>query len=198
MKIITFPLVMGMLLLSSICEGKEYQPKSHKYTAKVSTIRLNSLLIDKGKKQDDVVEVNVASIILDPPLEIKDARKAPRHSIPEINTLVNYTVANIEGSVKDLISFWAPEERAEKEKLMDNPKIFNANRKYHKKNPGLNIVGIVYQKETSSILIERHGSVTGVTFRKSGNKYYLTDKPTDDLELAIIEASFNQSAFRLK
>lgn len=190
MRIITFPLVMCMLLLSSICEGKELKPQPHKYTAKVSTIRLNSLLLDKGKKQDDVVEVNVASIIFDPPLEIKDARKAPRHSIHEINTLVDYTIANIEGSVKDLISFWVQEERAEKKKVMGNPKMFKANRNYHKKNPGLNIVGIIYQKETLSILLKRHRSVTGVTFRKSGKKYYLTDKPTDDLELAIIEASF--------
>ncbi|MCH8209197.1 MAG: hypothetical protein IIA62_09145, partial [Nitrospinae bacterium] len=91
MRIITFPLVMCMLLLSSICEGKELKPQPHKYTAKVSTIRLNSLLLDKGKKQDDVVEVKVASIIFDPPLEIKDARKALRHSIHEINTLVDYT-----------------------------------------------------------------------------------------------------------
>jgi hypothetical protein len=138
----------------------------------------------------------VPTIFFDPPIDIKDARDKFQHDIPEINALVHYTAINIDGSLEEVAPLWDPKERADKIKFMSDPEIFKANQNYFKKYPGLNIIGIIYQQETSSILVNMRGSVMGVNFRKVGDQYFITDKPDDDLELAIIEASYNVNDFQ--
>lgn len=192
MKAPAIALVASLFLLGSLCKAATLEKGPHNFTAKVSSVRLNAKLTSQGKKLEDSVTVSVPSILFQPVLEIADARKAAPQPIPEVNTVIAYTKANIEGSVDDIVSFWLASERPEKRKLVADPAMFKANREYYQKNPGLKIVGLVFQKETVSVLLQRSGQVVGATLRKSGDRFYLTDHPSDDLELAIIEASFNQ------
>lgn len=190
MKATVIALIFIIVFSSSLYANEILKPEPHEFTAKVSSVRLNTQLISQGKNQDDHVSVHVSSIILNKPLQITDVRNAKPHSLSEINTIISYTKANTEGSAEDILSYWSPGERAEKSKLLSDPKIFNKNREYHQKHPGLVVIGLIFQADTTSVLVERHGSVLGVTLREGGGKYYLTDNPSNDLELAIIEASF--------
>ena len=139
-----------------------------------------------------MVSVSVPAIIFKKPLYIKDVRQASKHAHPEVDRIINYYKTNIEGDAESILSFWLPGERQKKAELVNDPEILKQTKNHFAQRPYLTIIGIVYQKETSSVLINRHSNVMGISLRKVGTEYYLTDIPSDDLELAIIEASFNQ------
>ena len=163
----------------------------HTFKARVTNVRLNALLTSQGKKPTDEVLASLPATIFVQPLQIQDVRTVTtKNTIAEIDTLIRYTKANIEGSAQDILSFWAPEERAEKSKLLSRPEIFKANREYSAKNPNLIILGVVFQTDTSSILLQKQNGVIGISFLKKNNQIFLTDKPSNDLELAIVEASY--------
>ena len=163
----------------------------HTFKARVTNVRLNALLTSQGKKPTDEVLASLPATIFVQPLQIQDVRTiTTKNTIAEIDTLIRYTKANIEGSAQDILSFWAPEERAEKSKLLSRPEIFKANREYSAKNPNLIILGVVFQTDTSSILLQKQNGVIGISFLKKNNQIFLTDKPSNDLELAIVEASY--------
>lgn len=164
------------------------QPKA--FTAKAANVRLNVRLATPTKKLDDTVAVTVPAIIFAKPIEIADVSGVNKHSIPEVDTLIQYTRANIHGSAEEILSFWLPEERTGKSALLSQPKIFQANRDYHMKVPGLAIIGLVFQPQTTSVLIRRAGGVVGITLAKKDGRFYLTDHPSNDLELAVIESYF--------
>ena len=181
--------IFAFLTIQAVAETiPKTQP--HAFTARVSKVRVNSYLIAQGKKQDDKVSVSVPSILFTPALKIEDVRTSSTNTIPEINTLISYMKANIDGSEQEYLSFWYPTERPAKAKLISNPKVLQANRDYLRKSPGLTIVGIVFQEKTTSILLKSGQWVHGVTLVKEDSKYFMTDNPSNDLELAIIEASF--------
>ena len=168
------------------------KPEEHEFRALVSAVRLNTQLLGQGKKQSDQVSVSLPAILFKEPLRIADVRSAEVHSLDEVNTIVAYTKANIEGSAEEILSFWTPEERREKAELLNDSDMLKANREYHRENPGLTIVGVVFQDATASLLLERSHGVVGITVRRIGEEYFLTDDPSDDLELAIVEASLSQ------
>jgi hypothetical protein len=196
MKISPILILICLFLFSGGCDGKENKLDTHRFTAKVSAVRLNSQLLDRGEDPNGSVSVEVPTIFFDPPINIKDARNKFHHKIPQINALVHYTAVNIDGSLEDVAPLLDPKERTEKVKFMSDPEIFKANQNYFKKYSGLNIIGIIYQKETASVLVNMRGSVMGVNIRKTDGEYFITDKPDDDLELAIIEASYNVNDFQ--
>ena len=165
-------------------------PRPHVFTAKVANVRLSARLLSQGKKPEDMVSISVPAIIFAQPMEIGDVRSANTHSMPEVDTVIRYMKANIDGNVQVILSFWLPEERAEKSKLLSQPSMFQANRDYFTKNPGLSVIGLVFQTRTTSVLIKRPAGALGVTLVKKDGRLYLTDHPSNDLELAIIEASF--------
>ena len=169
-------------------ETKLPQPKT--FTAKVVNIRLNAKLATPDKKPDGTVDVTVPAVIFTKPVEIADVRSINMHAIPELDTIIQYTKANIQGSEKEILSFWLPDERAGKSALLGQAKIFQANRDFHTKYPGLGVIGLVFQSQTSSVLIRRAGRVMAVSLNKKDGQLYLTDHPSNDLELAVIEASF--------
>lgn len=185
---ITF--IASAILDLSVNAAEIPTPQPRVFTATVSNVRLNSRLIEQGKKGKDTVSIIVPAVIFAQPLEIKDVRKADKHSIQEVDTLIRYTKANIEGSAEEILSFWLPEERAEKSTIVNNLKMFQANRDYHMKKPGLSVIGLVFQEQTTSILLKRGPRVMGVTLAKKDGRFYLTDHPSNELDLAIIEASF--------
>lgn len=161
-----------------------------KFVAKVSDVRLSSTLLSQGKTNDDIIIATVPSIMFNPILEFKDVRDGSSHTIPEISILLHYHKKLIEGSVNEILGFWLKKERNPKKELLSNPERMNQARDYYLNNPGLKVIGIVYQKKTSSVLIDIGELILGYSFKVKNGKYYLTDNPTNDLELAIIEASF--------
>jgi len=191
LPVITFAASAILPLYADAAEIQTPQPKA--FTAKVANVRLSARLATQGKKQDDTVAVTVPAIIFAKPIEIADARSVNKHAIPEVDTLIQYTKANIHGSAEEILSFWLPEERAGKSALLSQPKIFQANRDYHMKSPGLSIIGLVFQSQTTSVLIKRSAGVVGVTLARKDSRFYLTDHPSNDLELAIIESSFTSN-----
>ncbi len=162
----------------------------HEFTAKVSKVRLQSKLIEAGKTNDDSVTVKVQAILYPKPIVIADARKATTDDLPEeVKFLVDYTVANLEGSAEDIAAFWAPSVRAEKLAMIT--KYHAKNRELTAKSPGLTVVAIV-KHGTESVSVIRQMTekmVVGVTLIKKEGRLLLINQPKNDLELAIIEAS---------
>lgn len=167
-------------------------PTEHMFTTKVAAVRLSGHLLAQGKSMEESVSVKVPAIIFKNPLYIKDVRQAGKHPHPEVDKIIQYYKTNIEGDAASILSFWLPGERQEKGELVNDPEILAQTKKHFAQRPYLTIIGIIFQKETSSVLIKRHTNVRGISLRKAGTDYYLTDIPTDDLELAIIEASLIQ------
>jgi hypothetical protein len=151
MKItMTLALTMSFLLPLRVHAQVIPMTQPYTFTAMVSNVRLNSVLIAQGKKEAHKVSVTVPSTIFSQPLQIEDVCKAQVNPIPEVNTLIQYSIANIGGSLQEILLFWSPKERPEKSKLMQQPEIFQANRDYIRKNPGLSVIGLVYQAGTTS------------------------------------------------
>lgn len=164
----------------------------HEFTAKVSNVRLQSQLIESGKSNEDFVTVKVSAILYPEPIVIEDVRKASTSNLPEeVKLLVAYTKANIEGSPEEIVAYWAPSIRAEKMKLLG--KYYEKNREIMAKHPGLTILAIVRHGDDSISVINQlsENIVIGVTILEKDGRLFLMDKPKNDLELAIIEASFH-------
>ena len=183
--------LLSLVLLSSIPVQAESgrNAKQHSFTAKVADVRLNAELIAQGKTHEDKVSVEVSAEIFDQPIHIPDARTAPKHEIPEVDFLIRYTKANLEGSVQEILAFWHTSARAEKQDMMSRPEMFKANRGYFMKNPGLTVSGIIFQEGNVAVMTQRGPLIVHVLLTKQDGRYVLTDQSSNDLELAIIEAS---------
>jgi len=190
-------IVVVLLFIFAGCAAKEdssVTPNTfteHEFTAKVGHVRLQSQLIESGKSNDDFVTVKVSAILYPEPIVIEDVRKAAALDLPaEVAFLVDYTKANLEGSPEEIVAYWAPSMREEKMKMIG--KYYEKNREAMAAHPGLKIVAIVRHGEDSLSVINKLSEklVVGVTMIKEDGRLFLTDKPKNDLELAIIEASF--------
>lgn len=163
-----------------------------KFSANTDEIPLpNNVDLDYEKlKKKKKITVEVPAILFKKPLIISDVRKATKTHKDEINFLIDYWRVNIDGTPEDIVSFWLPEERAEKLALFKNPETFTKNREYARENPGLQVLGIIYQKTTISVLTPFTDAMAlGINMKKIGNKYFLTDNPTNPLELRIVEVA---------
>jgi hypothetical protein len=186
---------MLFFLLSSAYADDLPKKELKVFTAAVSDVRLQGTLQEQGKKLDDIISVKVPAIIFNKPIKITDVRKAKRYQVPEIDILISYLKANIDGSAQDMAAFWAPSEQKEMLEDMSNPEMFKKNRSYRQEYPGLTILGIIYQDKTMSVLTRETDPnpilpAIGITMIRIDGKLYLTNHPNNDLELAIIEASF--------
>ncbi len=164
----------------------------HEFTAKVSNVRLQSQLIESGKSNEDFVTVKVSAILYPEPIVILDVRKATTLNLPEeVKFLVGYTKVNIEGSPEEIAAYWAPSIREDKMKMIR--KYYEKNREIMAKHPGLTILATVRHGDDSISVINQLSEkiVIGVTIIEKDGRLFLTDKPKNDLELAIIEASFH-------
>ncbi len=182
----------SVLLLFGAPSVAQEEPREHEFRAAVSAVRLNSELIAHGKKHGDDVTLTLPAIFFEPPLVILDVRKFQLHTRDEVNLVVAYTRANLEGRAPDILAFWAPDEREDKSELLEDPEIFKKNREYHLGNPGLTILGMVFQDSTVTVLLKRSNRVVGINLVRAEDRFFLTDHPNDDLEIAIVEASLNK------
>ena len=161
-----------------------------KFSAGVGEIRIPPEADYESLKKKKQIDVKVPAILFKKPIIISDVRKAAKSAHDEINFLVEYTKVNLAGTPEDIAAFWVPEERAEKLALFKDKEVFARNRELVQESPGLHVLGIIYQKTTLSVLEPLSDTTAiGITMKKVGSKYYLTDHPTNDLELAVIEAA---------
>ncbi|MCZ6688768.1 MAG: hypothetical protein O7H41_04105 [Planctomycetota bacterium] len=191
-------LISLLVLLLSGCDGDKNDTgtaqnkfSQHEFTAKVSNVRLQSQLIESGKSNDDSVTVKVSCILYPEPIVIEDARKATKLDLPEeIKFLVGYTRSNLEGSAEEIAGHWAPSLREEKLKMIK--KYYEKNKEMMAKHPGMTILAIVRHGDDSRSVIKQLSEkvAVGVTMTEMDGRLFLVDKPRNDLELAIVEASF--------
>ncbi len=173
----------------NIVESKELEYKDTTFTTTVGNVRLQAQLADKGKENTDKVSVTVPAAIFNKPIIIEDVRKVTASHGKEIDFLVAYHKANIEGDKEKLLSFWHPAEKEEVSKDVNDPELLKHTKEYMTKNPGMTIHGVIKQKSNISV-ITGTDFVFGISIRPKEGKLFLTNKPDDDLELAIIEGSF--------
>lgn len=182
--------VVSALSFPKAIYAGDYMFSTKNFTARVGNVRLQSLLVEQGKENEDTVDVQANVYMFEPSINIDDVRGAEASDIEEVDFLVEYTKANIEGDVAKIASFWAPDERSKIKEQLSDPEMLSRSMAYFEKYPGLNVVGIVDQGATKSILQRSLSMVFGANIKESGGQIYLTNKPANDLELAIIEASF--------
>lgn len=161
-----------------------------RFSAEVDEIRIPPEVDYESLKKKKKINVEVPAILFKKPIVIPDVRKAAKTQHEEINFLIDYTKANLVGTPEDIAAFWLPEERTEKLALFKDKDLFARNRELVQERPGLHVLGIIYQKTTVSVMtLHSEGMTFGINMKKVGSKFYLTDHPTNDLELAVIEAA---------
>jgi hypothetical protein len=185
----TIPALLLSLILSSVSSAIT---EKHTFTAPVSSVRLSSELIENGKSRDDTASAQVKAVIFEEPLIIPDFRKAGEHKNPEVNSIINYHKAMLSETAPEVLNLWHPDSRKEKEKQITNVALEQM-KDYLREDPQICILGVIYQDHTSSVLLKMGSFVAGFNLRKQDEDLLLTDHPSNDLELAIIEASFSKN-----
>jgi len=132
--------------------GQNPAYKSKSFQALVKNVRLQSELIKQGKSNTDKVSVEIPAILFDQPIEIADVRNINESFGPEIDFLVAYTKANIEGSKSDILSYWHASAKGSVRQMLENDALFKMNQAYLARNPGLVVVGMVRHKNSISVL----------------------------------------------
>jgi hypothetical protein len=176
-----------ILSLSTSAQTLPNAVKLLKFSAAVDSVRLNSQLLSQGKKHGEVVEISVSGQLYNPPIKILNPLKDCSNKVKTIEFYCLYQRDLTSGNKNAVISKWSSDEQASKKALIDKhwEEIIDSN----KSNSEIIVRGIIYQK-TTDILLVGSKSVMGIPLKKSGNSYFMTDKPDNDLELAIVEATF--------
>lgn len=180
---------LGLFLSVQMSAAADPRAEEQSFSAKVSDVRLSADLMAQGKQPEDQVTVVVGAKMFDPAVDIKDVRTAGKLPVPEIDFLKNYFKANISGSAEEMLAYWHPSDRAEKETMMADPAMLKANRGMFERNPGFVVRGLVFQEGTTAVLVKRGRFSFFFSLIKSGDGFLLTDRPGNDLELAVIEAA---------
>lgn len=191
----TLILVILFLALPLAIHAKDFgRPVMNIFTAKVSNVRLAGTLTEQGKDMDDMVSVKVQAIIFPKELKIPDVRKAESYNQPAIDTYVRYNRACMNGSAEELARYWAKLERKEQKKLLADPEMLSRTHDYFRSNPGITIVGLIFNDNQTTVLTREMFGVTetvmGTSMVHEDGGTFLTNKPTNDLDIAIIEGSF--------
>ncbi len=163
------------------------------FEAQVGNVRLNSKLIEQGRTKTEMVSVEVPALIFSEPLDFPDVRQVKGNHRPEVAFVLDYRRTNLEGTAEELLAYWTPADQARVRALVDDEELFRKNRERLQKHPGLTLVGLVQIGETTVVLV-KHSPLTvwGMSLRPIQGKWYLVNKPKDDLTLAIVEASFSR------
>ena len=114
--------------------------------------------------------------------------------VDELHAFLNrYYAANVQGKPADLLAFWEPGRRASLERTFAKPGLWERNRKAMQARRGYSVHGALLQGEVLSLLISRGSPwVLGVNLRAKGASFELVADAPDDLQLAIVEASFSK------
>jgi hypothetical protein len=157
---------------------------------RVGDVRLQKLLLDQGKRNDDSVSVTLPAALFDPPIEIADVRNATADHREHIEFLVTYYKAVIEGSKEEIVEFWCPGSQTKVKEMLNDPDLAERSREGVARNPDLVVVGLVKDSGLVSVLQKRSVGVWAVTMASNQGGICLVQNPPNDLDLAIVEASF--------
>ncbi|MDP7038446.1 MAG: hypothetical protein QGI45_04765 [Myxococcota bacterium] len=180
-----------ILLLPCACgqvSSKMMGFSPHKFEALVKDVRLQGHLIEKGRKDEDMLSVTVPAVLFAPAIVVDDVRSAKNIYGEPMDTYIRYIKANIDGKLADILSFWTGPEHSRVAELFNNPEMLEKNRTYFKSKPGVKIVGMIKQAKTVSLLVG-DSWIMGIPMQQVDGQYKIGKSP-DDLELAIVEASY--------
>jgi len=181
-------IVVLMAFFASHCFAFD-MPKVEKrtFTAKVADISL-SAFSEKGVT-DEEVSVTAPSIIFSNPLRIDDVRKVSLFGSPEIDTFVRFRKTLCEGSPDEIVSFWAPKERKGNLEIIYKSNNLDKVHNLCNANPQLTIIGLIFQKDTTAILLKcntKADFVCNMNLVKENERFFLTRFPSNKQDLAII------------
>lgn len=186
MRAIILALLLGPALLLN---PSAHAVSLNEFSARVGDVRLSGAL---NQPLDQEVTVVAAADIFEGSLRIEDVRLPPALEYQELRRLVAYYQTLMHGSADDILAFWHPEERAQKAASVTDPQKLAATRKYYTTNPSLEIVGMLYQNGSTSVLMTMGSHVIGATLKPYQGQLYLSDQPADDVQLAVVEASLRR------
>ena len=188
-----FPFVISLLIILALPlhASQIFKQELRTFTADAGGVRLNGLL-EESKIVDGKVTVKVPCIIFENPLKILDVRHAGSSGRREVDMVIAYHKLLIEGDVKRAIELWEPNVRKKKSRLLMDKMSLKNRQEYFKEHPGLTVIGLIFQKNTTSVLVDSDSGLPSVTLVNKADKLYFTDHPTNDLELSIVEASFDK------
>ena len=192
LKYLFFSVLAIFVFLGCSKEESKVQYKQHSFTAKVQDVRLSANLLRQGKAKDEKVSVNIPSLMFNPPIYVQDVRKVRQSVSAEVAFIISYLKANAQGQKEKIYEVLVPSYRKEMQGLFDDETIFKRNTAIFEKNPELTVYGQIKQGNSVSVLAKYgpYDFVVGITLVQVDGKLYITDKPTNDLDLAIAEASF--------
>lgn len=185
-------LLSVVLLLGCSKEKTNIQYSEHQFTANVADVRLSAELLKQGNRKEDKVSLLYPAFLLNPPLYSKDVREFKQKVSGEVAFVLEYIKANIQGDKEKIYEALTPTYRKQMQSLLDDESIFRHNCEIFEKNPEITIYGQIKQGDDVSVLVKYgpYDFVVAITLVKIEGKFYITDKPTNDLDLAIVEASF--------
>lgn|GEM_PF-2670885 len=189
----TLPFVISLLIILSLPlhASQIFKQELRTFTADAGGVRLNGLL-EESKIVDGKVTVKVPCIIFEKPLKILDVRDAGSSGRREVDMVIAYHKLLLEGDFKRAIELWEPNARKEKTQFLMDKGSLKYRQAYFKEHPGMTVIGLIFQKNTTSVLTELDSRLHRLTLVNKAGKLYFTDHPTNDLELAIVEASLDK------
>lgn len=186
---VAFALAMMALGGGGVCAQAPSQAPVVTFRAPMENVREARQLMEQGFESGDTVEVSERAVVFEPPLVIADARNPGNLPSEEVRFLVNYLQANFNGTPEALAEFWDPSARTDRLKQMRSPERLRASREYFAKMPGVTVLAVIYQQGTASVITSRGMGTQTVHLRRTADRLYLTDRPANDLSIAIVEAS---------
>lgn len=162
-------------------------PEPKTFTAERRAIRLNGQL---PPSKEETVTVKAKAIVYNPPLVIPDFTQYKEPLDQAVQFIVNYHKTLVNSGPDDISVMWHSGERNGKKELLEREGVLAAMKKHYQSNKRLEIYGIVYQENTESVPMKLGEYVVSFNIVKENGELKLTDNPDDDLEIAIIEASF--------
>lgn len=161
------------------------------FKSKVSDTRLSAKFVEKGKSLESTVSVTEKALIYNPPVVIDFLEKSDSNLHPLVDKTVSYYNALVNEEASDILTYWHPDEREGKSELIGNPNTLERPKKYFRKNSKLKIIGIILHEQTPSVILDMGNRINSFSYKLMQDKFFVTDKPQNDLELSIIEASFH-------
>ena len=155
-----------------------------------SKVRLSGQLTPANLTPDGKATVTAKGALFDPAkVFVVKSPWRPDQSEP-LATVENYYKASVSGTDQQTLAFWHPDERVDIKKMLDNPDLKRRNREVVASIDKIEIKGFLDFPHYRVVFIAFGRSILGVNTVEKDGKWYLTNKPPNDLAVAIAEAAF--------
>lgn len=193
-RVLLLVVIVSLPPLTSLFAAELPAPELKKFTANIADVGLSGQ-VDESDIVDNMVSVQVECLLFKEPLHIPDVRDAylinrPEMAHPEIQKLISRQKAYIESDGKKILSLWHPDERVDIEKNLHRKDLLKRTRELLIKDPGLTILGLIFQKSFTSILTANDtGQVRTSDLVLERGEFYFTRSRSKDVTLSIVEAA---------